>query len=128
MLDIFLELVTKVWLSFGINMKLIVLIFAVSLAVLGTASPIDNACICLDYYSPVCGQDGNIYSNECALKCAGVPPADGSVTCGMKMQKCICPDYYRPICGQDGNVYDNECALNCAGVPPSDGTVHCGWM
>ncbi|KAL0812182.1 hypothetical protein ABMA28_009559 [Loxostege sticticalis] len=32
-----------------------------------------SACVCTTAYTPVCGANGQTYSNMCTLKCAGVP-------------------------------------------------------
>ena len=33
---------------------------------------IDEMCICMEYWEPVCGVDGETYSNGCYLECAGI--------------------------------------------------------
>ena len=39
---------------------------------LGVCVPGEEPCVCPAIFDPVCGEDGNIYSNACEAECAGV--------------------------------------------------------
>jgi hypothetical protein len=58
-------------------------------------------CVCIEIYSPVCGDDGVVYENYCFAECAGVGYTEG-----------FCPET------KDGVVRD-------LGDPALDG---CGWV
>lgn len=80
--------------------------------------PVD--CLCTLIYSPVCGNDGITYSNNCHLKCAQKQKGRGDLRpkhdgeCQEETEHlCTCPMIYSPLCGSDGRTYGNECGFNC---------------
>lgn len=78
-----------------------------------------NQVACIEVYEPVCGSNGQTYSNSCHAGRAGVEIASQGECQGQA--SCVCPMNYAPVCGSNGQTYSNSCAANCAGVTFSSG-------
>merc|ERR1712128_185977 len=72
----------------------------------------EPSCICPAVFSPVCGADGQTYSNTCTAACGGSKVAcEGECPC----TSCSCIEIFAPVCGADGETYSNSCKAACAG-------------
>ena len=84
-----------------------------------TAPPTMQTVSCPTASDPVCGSDGQTYSNACEAGLQGVsivsqgscPAPTASPTVGD-----ICIRDYEPVCGDDGTTYSNACLAEVAGV------------
>ena len=75
-----------------------------------------NICRCGLVYAPICGHDGQTYSNACEAGCAGINIAvEGECEGDFHGSEdgCVCAMTYNPVCGKDGKTYGNQCEADC---------------
>lgn len=83
--------------------------------------------MCTADYKPVCGCNGETYSNACNAENAGVLaykpgeckqiPSGGDCIDESKInENALCAKDYKPVCGCDGQTYSNACSAENAGV------------
>ena len=70
-------------------------------------------CVCIAQYDPVCGTNGQTYSNSCRAACENVQ-VDYVGQCNDNA--CACEEIYSPVCGTNGQTYDNRCEAGCDNV------------
>ncbi|MCP5019863.1 MAG: hypothetical protein GY938_31950 [Ketobacter sp.] len=67
-------------------------------------------CACTFQFSPVCGEDGITYNQECVALCAGQRVGNQ----GPCMNTCDCTKTYKPVCSDDNQTFTNKCEMDCA--------------
>nr|XP_012555025.2 ovoinhibitor isoform X2 [Hydra vulgaris] len=91
------------------------------LLIMVTSLLADEDCnrVCFSVYLPVCGSDGNTYSNECLMSIAScikrqtiTKVSEGECNDPEANCKKVCPKMFQPVCGSDGNTYSSKCELS----------------
>ncbi|OWY95318.1 protease inhibitor Epi10 [Phytophthora megakarya] len=130
-------------------MKFALGLVLVAVAIASTTADVDKCSFgCLDVYEPVCGSNGETYSNSCYLRlascqsnnaitqtsdgeCASLPTStapstkastDNSTSGGVDCPD-ACPDEYDPVTDENGVEYPNECSMIAAKCQGSNGNT-----
>lgn len=75
--------------------------------------------LCPNDYKPICGSDGHLYSNECALRSAACVSGKAITITrtarldGEDCERCQakCQEIFQPVCAHTGQTFDNECFM-----------------
>jgi len=74
----------------------------------------NQLCICPAIFNPVCGANGQTYSNECVAKCEKITSfKTGECKQNNVVETCTCPKIFSPVCGSNGKTYSNDCEAKC---------------
>ncbi|GMF52756.1 unnamed protein product [Phytophthora fragariaefolia] len=123
-------------------MKFAIGLVLAAVAITSTDAVSDDKCSfgCIDVYEPVCGSNGETYSNECYLRlescksdkeitqasdgeCASTPTSSATPSPktsssksngGAKSCDFMCLDVYDPVYDENGVEYSNECYMKLA--------------
>ncbi|TRY70765.1 hypothetical protein TCAL_08242 [Tigriopus californicus] len=84
-----------------------------------------SGCPCIALYQPVCGENGQSYSNSCVAECNDVTvQCEGKCPCaedpvidfpGPIEEPQPCPKLLKPVCTENDNTFDNECEAERSG-------------
>ncbi|MDG2307651.1 MAG: Kazal-type serine protease inhibitor [Candidatus Binatia bacterium] len=86
-------------------------------------SLVDGGRVCPNNFDPVCGCDGETYSNSCVAEAEGItnwqPGSCSEPVCfdpSLVDGGRVCPNNFDPVCGCDGETYSNSCVAEAEGI------------
>lgn len=99
-------------------MKIAILILVIAF---GVGCNSQRHCMCSREFVPVCGSNGETYSNICNFHCAQEDYKMKGINLVLKecnhginrIIGCRCSTEYKPVCGLNDKVYPNLCGFNC---------------